>query len=198
VTHDTSIELLRRCREGDHDAPADVYRRYVERLLNLARSRISARLSRRVDADDIVQSAFRSFFRRTRDGAFHLERSGDLWRLLATITLHKVLGQVEFHRADRRDMHRELAPGQTLLERLGREPSPDELSVAFETLEAIMAPLLPEQRAALELRLQGHTYEEIAQRTGRTERTVRRWLADVKQDLERRVNTAGDDLHGST
>jgi RNA polymerase sigma-70 factor (ECF subfamily) len=184
VTHDTSVELWRRYTSGDGDAAEAIYARYAERLFALARRRISQRLGRRIDAEDVAQSAWRSFFVRGRGGAFRIERSGDLWRLLATITAKKVLGQVEFHRSQMRDIHREWAPPAELLERMARGPSPDEIAAAGDQLQSTLCRLSPEQRAALEMRLEEFTYEEIARRLGRTERTVRRWLAEVKEWME--------------
>jgi RNA polymerase sigma factor (sigma-70 family) len=61
-----------------------------------------------------------------------------------------------------------------------RGPSPELVAAANDQLQALMDRLSPEQQRALELRLADYTYEEIAERTGRTERTIRRWLADVK------------------
>lgn len=184
VSGDTSIELWRRFTAGEADVSEAIYRRYAEGLLLVARRRLSARLARRVDAEDVVQSAYRSFFIRGRNGEFRIERSGDLWRLLTTITVKKLLGQVEFHRAQQRDIHRDWAPGEQLLERLSQQPSPVDLAVAVDELQAIMSPLSPPQRQALELRLQDYTFEEIAERTGRAERTIRRWLAAVQQRLQ--------------
>jgi RNA polymerase sigma-70 factor (ECF subfamily) len=184
VTHDTSVELWRRYTSGEGDAAEAIYVRYADELLALARRRISQRLGRRVDAEDIAQSAWRSFFVRGRNGAFRIERSGDLWRLLATITMKKVLGQAEFHRSQRRDIHREWAPPAELLERMASGPSPDEIAAADEQLQLIMSCLSPEKCAALMMRLEDCTYEEIAERTGRTERTIRRWLAELRESME--------------
>lgn len=46
---------------GQSEAATAIFDRYVARLIALARSRIGAKLGRRVDAEDIVQSAYRSF-----------------------------------------------------------------------------------------------------------------------------------------
>jgi RNA polymerase sigma-70 factor (ECF subfamily) len=193
VANDTSLDLWRRLTRGESLAAEEIHRRYVEGLLRLARQRLSQRLARRVDAEDIVQSAYRSFFIKARSGGFQIERSGDLWRLLAAITVKKLLGQVEFHCSDRRDLRRECAPDAPLLERMTRQPSPEDLAVAAEQLQLLMTRLAPEQREALKLRLQDYTLEEIAERTGRTERTIRRWLAGAKQLMEERLAAENHD-----
>jgi hypothetical protein len=47
-----------------------------------------------MDAEDVLQSAFRSFFGGLENGKFAVEGEGDLWGLLAAITLHKLYRQV--------------------------------------------------------------------------------------------------------
>jgi DNA-directed RNA polymerase specialized sigma24 family protein len=82
--------LMQRFREGDQQAAAALFQRYVGKLVSLAQRRLSAQLGRRIDAEDIVQSAFRSFFRGTRDGRFQIEPGQELWRLLAVMTVTKL------------------------------------------------------------------------------------------------------------
>src|SRR5947209_7593925 len=127
-----SADLLMRWREGDQQAAEDLFRRYVERLVALARSRLSGRLARHVDPEDVVQSAYRSFFIGARDGRYALERSGDLWRLLVAITMHKLHHQVERYTAVKRTVAREyvFADDSSLFglqaSALAREPAPAE------------------------------------------------------------------------
>src|SRR5262249_5168287 len=127
-----SAELMARWREGDEDAAGELFRRYAERLLALARSRLSARLARHVDPEDVVQSAYKSFFTGARDGRFALRRSGDLWRLLVAITLHKLQRQAERLAAGKRAVARErqlaneAGPFGIEAQVLAREPTPAE------------------------------------------------------------------------
>lgn len=196
---ENSAELLRRCRSGDNAAAEAIYQRYAERLLALARSRLSPKLARRVDADDVVQSTYRSFFVRAREGQFTVDEDGDLWRLLATITLHKLGRQAKRHRAARRSLDREApdADGVLLAELAAREPSPADVVAAAEELHWLMSQLDSTHRQAVQLRLQGLTIGEVAAAIGRSERTVRRWLAEAKQLLEERWSNrsarAGED-----
>src|SRR5580704_14172260 len=103
----TSLVLLERFQNGDDLAAEALFSRYFERLTLLARSRLAPRLARRTDPEDIVLSVYRSFFVGAREGRFVLSRGGDLWRLLAAITKHKLLRQARHHRADRRSIDRE-------------------------------------------------------------------------------------------
>ena len=183
--------MLLRCRQGDEDASREIFERYLARLTALARSRLAARLQRRTDPEDIVLSAYRSFFVGARDGRFVLQRSGDLWRLLATITLHKLHRQVKRHSAESRDVRREIAVADDA--DFARDPTAEEAVALADELESILRPLDPLLRRILELRLQGQSLEEIAAITLRSERTVRRSLAELREAItSRRKGDAND------
>ena len=61
MTSGNSIELLNRWREGDERAARALFQNYTARLIALVRSHLSEKLSRRLDPEDVVQSAYRSF-----------------------------------------------------------------------------------------------------------------------------------------
>jgi RNA polymerase sigma-70 factor (ECF subfamily) len=185
-----SVELLARWRTGDDQAARHLFDRFTERLLAMAHKRLAEKLARRLDAEDVVQSAYRSFFRGAREGRFVIERSGDLWRLLAAITLNKLKHQIQKHSAGKRALKREEVPtgdkDNSVVHGGGysREPAPDEAAALADMVESLLRHLHPVQREMLELRLQGSTLEEIAAQTHRSERTVRRLLEQIRQQLE--------------
>src|SRR5437899_1020403 len=126
-----SAELLARWREGDQQAAAVLVERFTDRLLALARSHLSEKLARRVDPEDVVQSAYRSFFTAARADRYELQRPGDLWQLLAAITPHKLRHQVARHTADKRalDCEESLSQDSRLgpqVELMSRTPTPAE------------------------------------------------------------------------
>src|SRR5580692_9156029 len=96
--------LLARFRRGSEDAATQIYLRYAERLRALARSRCSPTLASRVDADDIVQSVFRSFFQAAQLGSLQITTGEDLWRILLGIALNKIRNEHSFHHAAKRDV----------------------------------------------------------------------------------------------
>jgi len=189
-----SADLMLRWRDGDQQAAGELFQRYAERLLALARSRLSAKLARHLDPEDVVQSAYRSFFVGARDGRYVLRRSGDLWRLLVGITVHKVQHQVERHTAAKRAVARECQLAEESgacglqASALSREPTPAEAAALADTLEHMLRGLEPLDRRIVELRLQGYSLDEIAGDVRRCERTVRRILEQVKQRLHQEVD----------
>jgi RNA polymerase sigma factor (sigma-70 family) len=189
----TSLVLLEQYRGGDDRAAEALFARYFERLTLLARSRLSPRLAQRTDPEDIVLSVYRSFFVEARAGRFTLSRGGDLWRLLAGITRHKLLRQVRRQGAGCRTLDRELPLDRVDEGKLlaGRpDPSPDEAVALADELEQVLAHLDRFGRRVLELRLQGAALAEIAEDTGRSERSVRRSLAAIRAQLSGRLGDA--------
>jgi len=187
-----SINLLNQYRAGDQQAAVDLHDRYVHRLIALARSRISGKLARRVDPEDVVQSVYRSFFINAREERYVFEQSGDLWRLLSSMTVNKVLRQVQHHRRRKRSIDQDQSiygagnDSGGPIEAIAAGPSPSEVLVMIEELEQIMESLDPLHRRILELRLQDHSSEQIAREVCRSERTVRRVLQKIKETFERR------------
>ena len=85
-------------------AAAEIFNRHVDRLVALAAARLSQKYAQRVDPEDVVQSAFRSFFREAKSGRYTYERSGDLWRLLAGININKLYRHIEYNGAAKRNV----------------------------------------------------------------------------------------------
>lgn len=184
--NDDSRHLLERLEAGDSGVAATIHNRYVERLVALARQRLSQKLATRLDPEDIVQSAYRSFFARAQRGDFVLRRAGDLWRLLASIAVHKLQRQVEHHSSIKRSVSRETPPDPNGLG-ISREPTAEEVVGAIELLERFMASRNAIERRVIEMRLQGESTDAIAQQINRTERTVRRVLESLRLEMESRL-----------
>ena len=108
-TSDAVPELLRRWREGDEAAAARLYGRYAQQLLRLAEQHLSRKLSGRVDGEDVVQSVFRTFFRRSAGGQFQIDSSAQIWKLLVRITVMKVRARGRYHSAQKRAVGAEMA-----------------------------------------------------------------------------------------
>lgn len=194
---DSFADLMDRLRSGEDDAARDVFVRFAARLAGLARTHLDGRLAVKVDPEDVVQSAYKSFFIRHRDGTLEVGTWDGLWGVLTLITLRKCADRAAYFRAGKRDVTREAAGGDdsgfhpTDLA-LDRDPRPEEAAALAETVEALFRTVDdPDERAILELSLQGYTATEISERLGRAERSVRRLRERVRKRLERmRAETA--------
>jgi RNA polymerase sigma factor (sigma-70 family) len=184
-----SAHIFQRYVQGDQHAADELFYRYVERLTRLARSRLSAALGQRIDAEDVVMSAYRSFFIGARDGEFAIQHSGELWSLLVRITLNKLYRSAAYNTAQRRSIGREVALPDELA---NAQPSVSDAVALTDELEAVMRSLPENRRRILELRLQGELIESIAGELGINERTVRRALAEVREKLVTAAGLPGD------
>jgi RNA polymerase sigma-70 factor (ECF subfamily) len=188
---DSFAHLMVRLRSGEDAAAQDVFERFAGRLVALARRRFNRLLAHKVDPEDVVQSAYKSFFVRHRAGKLDVSGWDGLWNLLTLITLRKCADRAEYFLADRRDAAREAtgldgADGaEAWLRALDREPRPEEAVILAETVEHLFRDLSAHERPILELSLQGYTASEISVRLGRAERSVRRLREQIRKRLER-------------
>ena len=156
MSDEDSVRLLTRWKDGDEAAAGELFERYVNRLVGLARTKLSDRMQRRVEPEDVVQSAYRSFFRKAGDDRYTLEKSGDLWKLLATITVSKVRGQVELHTANNRGIYSEesvtgeASEYRVRPEAIAEDPTPDDAAAVVEEVQEVMSELDELQRDTIE------------------------------------------------
>ncbi|HEX8200108.1 MAG TPA: sigma-70 family RNA polymerase sigma factor [Isosphaeraceae bacterium] len=184
--------LLRRFRRGQEDGPTLLYLRYAERLRALATAQMAQGLAARVDSEDIVQSVFRTFFRRAAEGQYDVPEGEELWKLLLVIALNKVRAVGAHHRAARRDV-RQTVGGESYDRVLGAEANNDEEELAFLRLviDEVLAALPSGHRPIVELRIEGHEVAEIAQQVRRSKRTVERILQEFRRRLGAQIHGDG-------
>lgn len=190
---DSDRELLQHFLEGQEGAATVLYERYAKRLHAMARVNESAELRQRVDADDIVQSVFRSFFRRASLGCYQIPAGDDLWKLLFVITLQKVRSAGTYHRAAKRDI-RVTSHGDWLLESARKQNSLDEWAlIEMRMLVGEVVEKLPaSHQRMIQLRMEGHEVSEIAIRTERSKRSVERVLHDFRRVLRDKLEEKQD------
>jgi RNA polymerase sigma-70 factor (ECF subfamily) len=187
---DSFPSFLVRLQARDGEAAREVFGRFTAQLVALARSRFAPVFRCKVDPEDVVQSAYKSFFVRYGQGRLAVDNWSGLWGLLTLITLRKCSERVAYHRARCRDVAREAVvptqdeDGASCLEVFGREPTPLEAAELSETVDRLLAALNEADRPVIELSLQGYTVREISHRLDRVERTVRRTRERVRLRLE--------------
>ncbi|MCA9009944.1 MAG: protein kinase [Planctomycetaceae bacterium] len=168
------------------DAASKLFHRYLARLCRLAQTRLGARIARRLDAEDVVMSAYRSFFINARAGRFWIQESGDLWALLAKITLRKLYRSIEHHSAEMRSVFREVQSTDAYHPHewvISEQPAVEQAVALADEVESVLRKLPLQHRRVVELRLQGEFMGDIAKDVGLSERTVRRILAEIETQL---------------
>lgn len=171
----TDKSLIRRYRAGGDDAATALYLRYARRLRGMVAKLCGKEFAGRFDADDVLQSVFRTFFDGVRKEAYDAPPGGEIWALLVTLAVSKVRNLVDHHTAGKRDV-RTTTPAP--------EAGPAGLIDRDESAAAFLRMVVEEQLAALpeanreivRLRIEGYEVAEIAAHTGRSPRTVERVL----------------------
>lgn len=186
--HDDWERLIAGLMSGDEVILREFHRRYGPMLHGIAESRLAPGMRRRFDADDVVQSVFRTFFRRARIGYFRFEDNQRLWNLMCAITLTKLREKVRFHSRHSRSVSRE-QPVESSDDSSGSglpspHSSPDD-SVAFrDAFETLLGSLDETEQQLVDLKLQDLTNDEVAETLGVSEKTVRRRLKRLQEKIE--------------
>jgi RNA polymerase sigma-70 factor (ECF subfamily) len=177
--------LLRRIQGGQQDASAELYLRYAERLHALVTAQSSKDLARRVEAEEIVQSVFRTFFRRAAHGHYSVPADEEIWKLLLVIALNKVRAAGAYHRAAKRDV-RQTVGGEAFEHAMESEHDRDAgaLTVLRMVIDEVLEGMPAANRQIIELRIEGYDVPEITERVQRSKRTVERVLQGFRNRLE--------------
>ncbi len=173
--------LLRRFRAGEHDAATELYVRYASRLLALANAHTSPSLSSRFDPEDVVQSVFRTFFRRAAAGLYDVPPGDQLWQLFLVIALNKVRALSIHHRAQKRDVTR--TSGSAIVETYPGTADEAPRQVLKLVMDDIISRLPEAEQKMIRLRIDGFDVREIAAQTDRSKRTVERVLQRFRHEL---------------
>src|SRR5262249_1890205 len=76
-----------------------------------ANNHLSPRVRQRIDGDDVLQEAYRTFFLRHARKEFDLAGRDELWALLARITVNKARKAATREQTRKRDVRREQSAG---------------------------------------------------------------------------------------
>lgn len=189
---DSSLnKWLLRLEEGDDLAAQRIWEVYFDRMVRLANDRLQVRHRKVVDAEDVALSAFDSFCRGVKRKRYpELADKLGLWRLLFSITVHKLLHVVrDLDRIKRGGKFRELEGLDSSSDSIAavslivsREPSPEFAAEIADQLDVMMKLLDDEELVQIALwKLEGLTNAEIALRYNRTTRTIERKLQLIRK-----------------
>jgi DNA-directed RNA polymerase specialized sigma24 family protein len=173
-------------------AARQLWERYFDRLVHLARGRLKDLPKGSADEEDVALSAFDSFCKGAADRRFpRLGGRDDLWRLLVTITARKAAAQADrecrLKRGGGRVLDEAALGGESfgvggLAAVVGNEPSPEFAAQIADELRRLLGELRddPLRQIAL-LRMEGYRNEEIAARLDCSLRSIERKLDLIRQ-----------------
>ena len=154
--------------EGVDAAQQELWSRYFDRLVALARARLVGAPRGAEDEEDVALSALNSFFGGVERERFPtLQDRDNLWSLLASITARKAINRRKRQLAAKRGGGMQLDASQCdVVARLVDEAlTPAHIAAMSDQCRRLMQALNdPKLERIARLKLEGYTNEEIAQR----------------------------------
>lgn len=178
-------------KTGDQQASANLESQlaaFTSKLARLAQNNLDRRLARRIEGEDVVQSAFRTFLRRKAQGEFQVGGTADLWRLLVHITVMKARAKGRYHTAGRRDARNEVHGDEWFSQLITREPDDAEADSLVDTIDTLLTGVPDWYATVLELRLDDVSVTEISDRLKLSRQSIHRALRVLKDRLERELD----------
>ncbi|MBI1325854.1 hypothetical protein GC170_22060 [bacterium] len=176
--------LVRGLLARDADTIREVVDRFGPRLILVAYRYLNGKASRKVEAEEVVQSALGSFFRHDLAGRFEIGTWDELWSLLVVITRRKCRKQRRYWSAAKRSLP---VPATAAGAAAGADPV--EMAVMRELIDRTLGRFDERSRQIVELSLQGMDTATIAAELGRSERTVQRVRNGLKAFLRGELET---------
>jgi DNA-directed RNA polymerase specialized sigma24 family protein len=187
-------QWLHQLQAGDSAAAQQLWERYFQRLVGLARKKLQDAPRRAADEEDVALSAFDSFCRAAEGGRFpRLSDRDSLWRLLFAITARKAFDLVRDERRQKRGGGAvlgesalrgpgDLTEAEAGLEAvLAREPTPAFAAQVAEECTRLLDRLQDDELRDVALwKMEGDTTEQIAAKLKRSPRSVERKLQLIR------------------
>lgn len=185
---------ISKLKSGDEESASELWQRYFDKLVRLARKQLGSHPTRVADEEDVALSSFRCLCEGARRGLFEdLSNREDLWKLLVKITQRKSID------LQRRAKSQKRGGGTVRGESAFRSPAAD--TDDFGIAEAAVDELSPQNVIALAeehnrllemldddtlrtvalFKMEGFTNKEIALRIDRTTRSVERKLQSIRE-----------------
>ncbi len=189
--HDSVSGWLKQLEAGSrNEAIEQLWERYFERMVRLARNHLRSQPRAAADEEDVALAAFDSFVRAVEEKRFpKLNDHNDLWRVLLTLTKRKAFDHVEQERTAKRGdgtvvQASALAndEGASPDDPLSREPDPHEAAALAEGLQQMLDLLgKADLRQVAVWRMEGYTNEEIAKKLNRSLATAERKVNAIRK-----------------
>ena len=187
----------------DDRAQHEIWKRYFQRLIRLARYKLGDAPRRAEDEEDVAVSALHCFFAGIGRGRFpELRDRTQLWPLLAKITARKAMNQRREALRKKRGggrvrgeslfLNAEDASALGLADAMADDLTPAHLA-ALEEQRCRLFAALPDDvlREVARKKLEGYRNSEIADDLGVTERTVERKLRRIRNLWTREIEKDG-------
>lgn len=178
-----------RLQQGDDGQAAQIWHHYHVKLIAMAQQRLQMSPQQLADGQDVVVSAFASFFRAVQEERIDDNiNENELWRLLVTLTARKAIKVMRYEGRQLRDSHL-LDHVQDLDQIIGDEPTPEFAAAVAEQYRWLSEQMVDEpMRRLLQLKMEGYRNAEIAQQIDCSVRTVKRRLTLIRSLLAHEID----------
>lgn len=174
---------------GDAAAAQPLWQRYFQKLVELARRKLTSVRLRVADEEDVALSAFDSFCRGLKAGRFpDLQDRDNLWKLLVVLTARKASHLVRDEHRLKRGGNQKVEAADELANIVSQEPTPEFAAELAENCQRLLDLLDDEGLRHIALKkMEGYTTEEIAGQQECAPRTVERKLRLVRSLWEKEL-----------
>lgn len=173
-------------KDGDFEAANQIWKRYFDRVCQLAKAKLPAESRRAADEEDVAVSALHALCDGVAQQRFRrLEDRHDLWQVLAMLTSRKAVDAIR-RESRRPELGESAIAARDSSMRMGIEHicsgQPDDrwMSLLSATCSDLLERLDPKLRAVTLLKLEGHTNAEIARMQQKSERTIERYCRLIR------------------
>ncbi|MCA9218351.1 MAG: hypothetical protein KDB27_35020 [Planctomycetales bacterium] len=193
MTDNSVTQWIDELKAGDERAAQEIWQKYFEQLVRLAKRRLGTLPKRSADEEDIAISAFNSFYRNVADGRFpKLEDRDDLWKILFTITERKAIAHLKHELRQKRGGGKlrgesifiqagDDSAGQWNEAAVDRSPTPEYAAQVADQFRCLLNGLGEESlRTVAIMKMDGNGNAEIAEALGCSERSVKRKLQVIR------------------
>ena len=186
-------------KRGDDEAARQLWQRYFQRLVGVARNKLGAAPRRVADEEDVALNAFAALCRGAADGRFQqLADRDDLWHLMVAITAKEAVDQMR--REGRQKRGGGEVRGNSVFAGQGPEipngfdqilleaPTPEFLVMLQEQHARLLRGLRdPTLRQVAIHRMEGYSNEEIADKLEISLRSVERKLKLIRDEWSQEI-----------
>ena len=182
-------ELLAKARSGDDLAWSELYRQCYPKLMRVVRRKLDRSPIRSVfDSTDFASDVMKSLVANV--GRLDFESMESLVSFLAQVAEQKVIDEYRKANTLKRDITRQCRLGAEDPQGDGRsmpnrapDPTASQVALATEAHDRLLHGQQGNERAAIELKEQGYSNNEIAEQTGWNVRKVQRFFQDLKKNF---------------
>ncbi len=186
--------VIQNLKQGESEAAVEVWDRFFQRLVSLARKRLGNAPRRLADEEDVALSVMETLIAGAAEGRFpQLSDRNELWKLLLVITRQKAVDQIRRELRDKRgggDVR-----GDSIFFKLngndspanweaflGDDPTPESLAVLNDQYRQLLEALPDETlKSIVGLKLQSFTDSEVSEKLGLAVSTVERKRRRIRE-----------------